>query len=268
MEIASFTDYKKLLMQLIKLDQTPGSKARLARAIGCQPAYLSRVLADRADLSADQVAKAAGHFHLSESETEYWVYLLLENRSLEAGAKFVFKKRLSIIRQKLNQLQSKLETSYEKIPHELESIYYSSWIIPSMHMAIQLPQLQKSAAFASALGVREEEAKNAIAKLVEMGLATHKNGKIVPTKKSLHLGVDSGWIDRYHANWRIKTLERISRGDVSGLHYSSAISCSIADLEKIRGLFVSTINRVREIVKNSEDETVAHYAVDCFDLRS
>jgi uncharacterized protein (TIGR02147 family) len=266
MEIANFADYKKLLAQLVKLDKRPGSKARLARAIGCQPAYLSRVLADQADLSADQVARAAGHFHLSESETEYWVYLLLENRSAEAGAKSVFKKRLSSIRQKMNQLQSKLETAFEKIPNELESIYYSSWVIPAMHMAIRLPQLQKTANFAAALGLNEEEAKNAIARLVELGLATHKNGKVVPTVKSIHLGVDSGWLSRYHANWRIKTLERLSRGDVSGLHYSSAISCSHADLEKIRELFISTINKVREVVKDSHDETVAHYAIDCFNL--
>ena len=264
MNIADIYEYKELLSKLIAQDQKAGAKSRLARSLGCQPAYLSRVLTDQADLNVDQVARAARHFFLSELESEYWIYLLLENRSEQAGAKALFKKKLAQLRQQMNQLQNRLEVPQDKVPKEFLATYYSSWLLPTLHMAVRIPHLQKISALASSLRISREECETAITQLSQMGFVSIKNGKISPTDKNIHLGIDSPWVNRHHANWRIKTLERLTRGDLSGLHYSSAISCSEEDLEKIYELFVKTIKKARSIVKTSADEAVAHYAIDFF----
>lgn len=52
----------------------------------------------------------------------------------------------------------------------------------------------------------------------------------------------------------------------SDLHYSGVITCSNQDLEKIREILIEAIQSIRNLVKDSKDETLAVYNIDLFGL--
>lgn len=265
MNIFTDLDYRKILTRLLENDPRGGSKSRLARAMGCQPAYLSRVLNEEAHLNTDQIAKAARFFSFSEEEADYWMMTLLENRAADRDTKAIFRSKALKIKEQVSELKSRLKVK-DTLPSELEAVYYSHPIYQAFHIAIRVPSLQKSETLATGFGCTQKRAQKILRQLEQMGLAKERDGLWTATQSHLHLGTESPWLARMHTNWRMKTIEHLSQAANDSVHYSSVISCSKKDLEQIKEIFIQALKDVRTLVKKSPDETVAHYSVDFFEL--
>lgn len=265
MNIFEILDYRQIFSQLIARTERKGTKSRLAKALLCQSAYISRILAGRADLSTDQLVRAAAFFGLTEIEREYWLNVLLENRSADRAAKTLFRNRALELRQSIESLSNRLRTG-DALTQEQQVRYYRSWLPSTIHMAVRNQKMQRPAVLAEALGVPLASVTKALGELTEMGLVNEDGGRFWSTDKGVHLDSESPWISRHHANWRHKTAERMSRDQLEGLHYSSAISCSASDLPRIKDVLIEALQKVRKIVSKSGDETVAHYAIDFYGL--
>lgn len=116
------------------------------------------------------------------------------------------------------------------------------------------------------LQIPQSLGRQAVATLQQMGLVTFAMNKIECLNSQVHLGADEDCIFQHHQNWRLKTIEKMNNGNHQGMHYSSVISCSRRDLEKVNKVLVEAIRQIRQTVKDSKDEEVAHYSIDFYNL--
>jgi transcriptional regulator with XRE-family HTH domain len=255
-------DYIEILEGLIQQDKKAGTKSRLAVYIGCQPAYVSRVLSRQADLSSDQLLKAAGFFNLSEFEKEFLMDVLQENRAGDHATKSFFRARAEKTLEKVRQLENRLRAN-NKLSSADEAKYYESWLYSAVHMAARIPSLQNLEALSKGLGLEASQLTQVLSELAQMGLLTFE---VASQTSSLHVGESNPWVVRHHMNWRHKTAEKLSRGVRDGLHYTSVVSCSREDFALIHENFIETIQKVRKTVSKSSDEVLGHYSLDLYKL--
>lgn len=258
-------DYRAILKSLLNRTRGVGIKSKLAKSIGCQAAYISRVLAGQAELSTDQLCRAADFFHLTESEKEFWLYILLENRATDKHTKELFLKRAKEVQGNVKSLKNRLRAS-STLDSAYETQYYRSWALPALHIATRIEALQTVNEIAAAFSLSPDDCLRSLRTLVKIGAVEEKDGQFRSLKQDLHLGVDSPWLPKHHMNWRIKTAGKMMEESLEGLHYSSVISCSKADLDALREIFTEAISKSRGIVQKSADELVAHYAIDLYTL--
>ncbi len=68
-------------------------------------------------------------------------------------------------------------------------------------------------------------------------------------------------------NWRIKAIENLEKNISSeGLHYSSVITLSNADFEKISEVLIQAIEMNKITIKDSSSEIPACFNIDFFKL--
>jgi hypothetical protein len=264
MTLFQLKQYREIITFLI--NDEPGVKQELSRHMRCQPAYLSRVMAGKADLSQDQILLLADFFKLDKEQTEYIVYVLLENRSGNSKSKEFFREKAEQNARKNLQLKKQLNAD-TKLASEFEATYYSSWIYSALHISLLNPKLDLKS-FAEQCGLKWSDVILALNNLERMGLAKKDHNKWSVLHTSTHLGPDSPWLSRHHINWRMKICEKMSREDLEGLHYTSIASCSHQDRARVNQVLVDALQKCREIIKNSSDEVSFYYGCDLFDLAS
>ncbi len=262
MSIYNENDYRKIVLKLI--GGKTGVKFKLSHYMGCQPAYLTRVLKGQADFNQDQILSLAEFFQLDQDQSEYLLYVLLENRSAKASTKKLFKSKSAQIAEKGLQLKKQLNAD-SKLSEEFEAVYYSSWVYSALHIALLSPHFEEKK-ISEHLGLKLQDTLNALNKLETIGLIFKKNNRWHVTHTNTHLGSDSPWLSRHHMNWRIKMTEKMSRNDLVGLHYSSTACCSKEDKIIINQTLLTAIQKCRDIIKKSSNEVVFYYGVDLFNL--
>ena len=264
MNILEHTDYQELLNALMQ--QHPkgghGGQTRLAKKIGCQQAYLSRVVAMKAHLSSDQIIKVSEYFLLDEYETDYFMFLNLFNRCSDARIKAFYKSKLNEITLKKLNISARIKP-FEKLNEKDIAIYYSDWSYQAVHAATAVSQYQTIPQLAEKLSINDKKIKKILDFLVRAQVVEEKNHVYRNSKAFLHLPADSDFIQQHHRNWRLKSIEALKNAE-NNLHYTSTITCSESDAQKIKETMLTTIKSIRKVVKDSQDENVFCYNLDFF----
>jgi hypothetical protein len=76
-KVFEYTDYKTYLSKILK---ERGKKQKLSEAVGFQSAFLSRILANLADLSLDQSLKISDYLGHTAEEKDYFLLMVLRKR--------------------------------------------------------------------------------------------------------------------------------------------------------------------------------------------
>lgn len=94
--IFDFIDYKAYLSSWIEKRPNSGWGARsgMAQAIGCQTAYLSRILNADANLSLEQAETLSEFLQHTEDEAEYFLLLVGRERSGTPALKARFERKI------------------------------------------------------------------------------------------------------------------------------------------------------------------------------
>lgn len=264
MLIYNLKQYREIIELL--LNKKSGARLRLSQHIGCQAAYLSRVMGHKADLSQDQILLVADFFKLDTDQTEYLVYTLLENRGGNAKSKKFFREKAQQIAERGLQLNKQLRAE-SKLSTEFEAAYYSSWIYSALHISLLNPKFDIKN-FSEQNGLRWPDVLSALNKLEQIGLIMKKQNRWQVVHTNTHLGANSPWLSRHHINWRMKISEKMTREDLNGLHYTSIASCSKADRERVNQVLIEALQKCRDIIKKSSDEVSFYYGCDLFELTS
>ncbi len=266
--IFDFVDYKKYLRKKLQnrleLGER-GPRSRLAEAIQCKSAYLTRVLESDVDLSLEQADRANRFFLHSEEESEWMFLLVHRSRAGSVELKNYFQKKLNDLKQARLNLSQRLKVK-NSLTQADQTLYFNRWQNAAIHVATLIPSLQNKDLLAKRLGIPIQDVHESLEFLKSLGLLQEVKGQLLAGPARLHLGKDSPMISRHHTNWRLHALRRLETFPTQGLHYSSVVSISHDDIAQLKELLVRAIENAKGVIRESKEETLAGFCLDFYEF--
>jgi uncharacterized protein (TIGR02147 family) len=264
--VFEFLNYKEYLRQLVgSRRQKSGVRSQFARALGCQPTYLSQILYSNPDLSLEQSELLSNFLGHTEIEKQYFILLVQRERAGTLSLRNFFD----------NQIQKLVESRFDLtkrlggktvLSQENQSIYYSSWHYAAIHIGLTIPNLRSMNGLAEAFQISKRRVGAVLEFLCQSGLAKEHEGFFIPTEKQIRIGRSSHNIFKHHSHWRQQAIEALEREAISDLHYSGVVSLSDTDVRKLKDRLLEVIDEFVNVVSSSKEEKLYCFNIDFFDL--
>lgn len=265
--IYEYRDYKTYLQaRSQEHGLRSGFKSGMAKACGCNNAYISSVLGGKANLSLEQADAVSAYLNLSREEAHYFLLLIQRARSGTVSLRSYFDSQIDQLLDEKLHVQRRLGGK-EQLTKEDQSKYYSSWMYAAVHVALSVPRLGRSSeALAAYFDLPLTTIHNVLEFLESAGLAVRERGGYTIGPRHIHLGNDSENIQRHHYNWRLHAIRSFERETDQNLNYSSAVTLSREDAYKVREILLSAIKNSVDLIIASPEEDVFALTVDFMSL--
>jgi uncharacterized protein (TIGR02147 family) len=263
--IFDYQDIRKFTENKLISSGGRGNKTKLATAIGCQPAYITRVFNGDAQFSLEHISKMNQFFGHSKDEGEYFLFLGQWERAGTRGLKDFFWEKLKDIQTRRTLIKERM-LERKEISLEDQVTYYSSWYYTAIHILVSIPHLQTRPTLAKHLSITLEELTYYLEFLITRGFINEENGKLINGKTKLHLSRDSPMISKLHTNWRIQAIDSLNKYRTTDIHFSGVYTLSKKDKEKLQVLFVDFIDRADKLIRPSPEEIGCVLTLDLFEL--
>lgn len=262
-----FNDYKAYLSEKIthEAGKDRSYRTRLSEFIQCQPSYLSQVLNGRPDFTLEQAHRLNQFLLHDKIETRFFILLVEKSRSGTRELKQFFTEQIEDAKKTRFDLKKRLKQT-EEIAQEDQHKYYSAWFYSAIYVILSIPYFQSIAHIATRLNLPESLVAEVISFLESCGMIERKNGIYHLTKKRIHLDRKSIFIQRHHINWRSQALQSAEKNLAGDMHFSTVVTLSQADYEKIKEIFVKAIASSREVIHPSPEEEIIAITLDVFKL--
>lgn len=239
---------------------------KLADSLRCHSTFIAQVLNGRADFSAEQGLEISRHFAFSPDQQEFFLTLLLRDRSGTKTLKEYYQKKLDYIHESRRDLKSKVQPK-EDLSGAFEAEYFGNWIYQAAHALTQVDRYQSAAALSKVLGRSIEEIGSILLRLQTMDLVKQHGTSWESTLTSLHLSKDSPFIRALHTGWKTKLLTDLQTATMlEGTHYSGVITVTSKDYERVRDVLVKSIADIRKVVEGSTSENAYVLSLDCYKM--
>jgi uncharacterized protein (TIGR02147 family) len=265
--IFDFQDYKAYLRERIASEPQKGRglRSKLATFLRAQPAFVSQVLEGEAHFNLEHAEKVGRFFSCSEEETHFLVLLVSFARAGSAELRQYFFRQMQVVIAKRLEIKNRID-SEQPLNVEEQVRYYSAWYFGAIRVAVTIPRLQNRGALADYFRLPPLQIKEAVDFLITHGLLQESNGALSTTKKHVHLGHDSALIGKFHANWRLQVLANLDRMNPHDIHFSSALSMSGEDQQKLQAMIVDFIAGIQKRVQDSREEKLCSFCLDFFEI--
>lgn len=264
MDVFNHNEYRALIKEWENLQTHAGARSRLAKAAGCSPSWMTRVMSSSVQLTPDQAVAIASFFHLNESETDYFLLLVDFERAATLNLKNRIRKKMEALKRESRKIAASVKAG-ESVKEESAIRYYSSWIYSALHVACMIKS-QTSEQLAVLLRLPLDATVARLMELEKMGLLKRANGKWICDVSSVHLSSDHPASLAGHVSWRSRTIQQLSENYERGLHYSAAHCLSKADVEKIRDILKKAILKCRDVIEPSPSETLGVLCLDWYEM--
>jgi uncharacterized protein (TIGR02147 family) len=265
--IFDYRDYKEYLDQAFSpRGAGRGSRSRLAKALNCQTAFISHVLNGHAHFSLEHAVVISQHLNHTPEESKYFMLLVGLGR---AGSRLLedhYKAQIDEVQRRRSQIQERIATDRALTP-EIQMRYYSAWYYSAIHVATSIPEYQSRDALAAALGLAPTLVADCLEFLTSAGLVAAQGDRYVIGPVRMHLGADSPMVSRLHANWRLQALQSLERPLAStqaDLHYSTVLTLSRKDVQRVRDVLLKAVDETEAIFRPSSEEVVYCVGIDWF----
>lgn len=263
----NYDDYKVYLTERITyqagLDRS--YRTKLSEFVQCQPSYLSQVLNAKPDFTLEQAHRLNQFFLHDKVEARFFILLVEKSRAGTKDLKQFFQDQILEAKKARFDLKKRLKDT-EELNEKDQNKYYSAWFYSAIHVIVAIPEYQSVSKISQRLNLPEELVVEALSFLQESGLLEDHEGKFVVTKKRIHLERESTFIQRHHINWRSQALQSAEKNLTTDLHFSSVVSLSKADFEKVKEIYVKAIHSAREVIRPSPEEEIMAMTLDVFKL--
>lgn len=261
--IFEYSDYKKYIQDYVHaLGEPWGYWGKLASAISCQPAYLSRCLKDKTHLTVDQVLALSRFWTLSNQETEYLVFLLEMAKAGTEENKKYFLGKINQIKKENEDLKKQVQR--DSIKQEDQILYYSNWLWMAVHFATSIKHYQTVAALSQRFHISNEQILSVLEKLLALGLIIKQGDRWIFHTGEFHLNKQSPLIATHHQNWRNRAIIDAQYPNTDGIHYSAVYTLSEKDFVKLKSNIIDWIKTSDSIVAKSKEEDICCFNVDIF----
>ena len=259
-------DYKEYLRSKVGgPTQKKGVKSAMARAMGCQPTYITHILSGHANLSLEQAEALNDYFGHTKEEAQVFLLLVLRERAGTQSLKTHFQDQIDAILASRMVLTKRLGQR-NVLSEEARATFYSAWQFLAVQIGITIPEWRTADALALNLGLSRARVSEVIEFLCESGLAEKRGTQIIPTETQIRLGKDSAHILKHHTNWRIKALESLDHEELGDLHYSAVVSLSEKDAVRIKSLLLDQLKENLKLITDSKEEKLFAFNIDFFNL--
>lgn len=261
--IFSYNSYKKYLKDVSDLHGR-GAIGKLAEAAGCDRTYLSQCLTSKVQLTPDHIFGISEYLGLSATEQDYFLMLLLYERSASKQAQTLIKEKMYILAQADLVLSQKImrKADSNELSDEQKTKYYSSWKYSAVHTLTSIQGFQTLGAISKKTRLSESDVHAVLKDLLGMGLIHFNNSKWIHTGKNIHIPSGSSYTTQNHLNWRLKSVEDVN--NKSALHYTMLFSLSKKDWETLRATLLNFIEKERDFIHDSGADEMYCFCCDLF----
>ena len=264
-ETKSFSDF--LVRHLKTLpNKGRGELRSISIQTGIHSTSLSQAVKGDRPFSLEQVANICRYLGLSEMETKFAISLSQAERAGNEALREHFKKELSNQREQARELSSVIRKD-KTLSESEKAIFYSNWYYSAIAVLSSIRDFQTPTALGIKTGLSKQKMNQAIEFLVRTGICINKNGSIRPGTNSTHLDSKSPIVSRHHGNWRVKAMEKhTDLQPETDVAYTSPMSLSKDDAEKIRGLITDLVRNIAAIRDPSACEEAYFLNIDWIKL--
>lgn len=263
--VFEFNSYKKFMShKLLGLNQR-GQLTSAAKALGCQRSYLSRVISDKLQITADHAFNLARFWHLTPDERSYFQTLVELERSSDSHHQAFLKKQLLDLKKRHESIQERTNRTDLKIQFNNLN-YFSSWIYSAIHFLTCIPEFQTASAISVRLNLPEAVVLNYLSQLEEHQ-CVQKNGSTWTYKSGeFHIPKDSPLVVLHHQNWRLKAVLDTQNFDSNSVHYTGVHTLSKTDLNRLKEMLLNFISEASALTSPSKPEEAIALTLDLFSL--
>lgn len=250
MRIFDFSDYRKYVTGRVRSMPRAGrgEYLKIAKHLGVHTSTLSQVLSGLKQLTLDQACSLADYFGFNDLETQYLLNLVEFERAGTERLRATLKRQMLQIQERSREL-SAVVPGKRSLSEEEKAIFYSNWFYPGIWALTSIPGHQTRDSISKYFELPKALVNRVISFLLSTGMCIEENGQLSTGTTYVHLEGDSPFIGRHHASWRQKAMERHPVLSESEIAYSSPMSLSRADAEKVRKFvveWVEQVNRIRD----------------------
>ena len=241
-----------------------GQLSRAAETLNCQVSFLSRVLKTEAHITLDQAFMLTRFWKLNPENADYFTTLVEFERAAEPEYRQHLNRRVEKLRQNHESLQKR--TQKEDFPlAEQQATYFSSWLWSALHFLSAIPEYQNSKKMSARLGLSESLILESLKRLERFELiSSGPHGQWKYASGQFHLPKNSPFVIQHHQNWRNKAVMDAQNFSSDGLHYTTVLTLSKGDVEKIKNLLLTFISETVEISNPSSPEDALVLNCDFF----
>lgn len=257
MDIFSYKSYKKCLTETLlekKKSRPQYTFEALAKAMGVQKTYLSRVLKHKGSLSEDQLYLACSYLKISKPEMKYLITLWRWENGVHPERKAYYDKKIEELRHHNLKTESKLDLKTKQVDHISE--YYSDPYFSLIHMFMTIEHFQKAPDLLKEhLGLSKNQIYFYLDRLCDMHLIAFEDKKWKSIQESIHLPRTSHLIKSYRTLMRLKAINKMEHLEEDQYYsFSVAFSSNPAVQKEIHSRFLKFLSDVQKMVI-SEKET-------------
>ncbi|MGE3972949.1 MAG: TIGR02147 family protein [Bdellovibrionales bacterium] len=263
--IFDYSDYKAYLKAYLELRPSRGHglRSEIAKALGCQPAYVSQVLNSSAHFSPEQVESLNQWLDHTPEESEFLLLLLMFARAGTSLLKKRYQSQIDRVHESRRQLKNRVQIR-QQLTLEDQQRYYSSWHYAAIHILVTIPKFQTLEPLCEILRLERQHALKVLNDLEKMDLLIKRGGEWIPSQNLIYLGNDSTLINKHHTNWRMRSIDSLDRNQPDDLHFSAVVSVSEKDVEWMRAELATIIEKLVAQAKVSTEETLRTLCIDLF----
>lgn len=257
------SDYKSYLEAFESESPQRGFRSRLAEATGCQNAFVSQVMNGHVNFNLEQALKIAEFLNLKTEESQYFMWMVEYKRAGTPDLRKYFQHLMKDLQEKNVEIKDRVGIP-QVLSTEAQTTYYSSWIYSAIHMAGMIGNLNSAAKIAASLQISEQRAIEVVDFLIANGLLDGQTQNFRSGKIQIHLGKNTGNINKHHTNWRMEAIKSLDHTNKADLHYSGVSCLGEEDAQNIKTMFVDMIANYVRIVEKSPEETLFAFNLDFF----
>lgn len=264
MAIFDYHDYKQCVNDWIASQPSGGhgQLRQLALHLGINSVVMSQVFRGDRDLTLEQTLGVTKFMGLTEMERDYFLLLVQKARAGNHELKKVFETQLDAIQAAAQALKNRVK--HQKFTSEDRATFYSQWYYSAVRLGISIPELGTVSAVADHLKLDRALVAKVIEFLLKHKLVIEKNGRLDMGPQVTHVGHDSPFVNRHHANWRLKSLQAMEKVTDMDLFYTGPMALSIDATHSIRKALIELVEKSTKAAANSNSEVLRCLNIDWF----
>jgi uncharacterized protein (TIGR02147 family) len=266
-QVFSYKSYKLWMANLFADRENRGLLSRLARQIGCQRSYLSRVVNSELHLTPDFAFKISEALKFSEDEQAYFLTLVDWERSSSPEYRQFLSQKLQ--KMKANSEDLGVKTQRPAPSLDLNSTaYFTAWYWSAIHLWCSTKGSHTIDSVAKRFSLDPALVKLSLNALTQLGFIEKTSKGYKYKTGAMHLGKHSPWATLNHSHWRTKAVQNSalqdSHSDLNSIHFTNLQTMKLEDYHKILALMRTLIDRSQEIGRPSEPEELVSLCIDAF----